>query len=175
GRLERGHLAPRRVYAGHHVLDSAVLAGRVHGLKYQQYCPSILRVESRLKLGEHLDAGLQSLLGTRLVLIIHVARVARVVILEAKFLAVRDAVRPRELACSFKSLVVLHLSSSSFNSDAALRTPCAFAGARCGRPIPRPDRGGPESQSGLQQARPTAHHRATGLGSRPRQARADPE
>src|SRR5262249_20570324 len=42
--LERRDLASRRVDAGHHVLDGAVLARRVHGLKDQEYRPSILRI-----------------------------------------------------------------------------------------------------------------------------------
>ena len=36
-RLERMHLAALRIDAGHHVLDDAVLAGRVHPLEHQEH------------------------------------------------------------------------------------------------------------------------------------------
>ena len=35
--LEAEYLAALRIDAGHHVLDGAVLSGRVHGLKDQQH------------------------------------------------------------------------------------------------------------------------------------------
>ncbi len=36
GMLEAENLAALRVDPGHHVLDGAVLSGRIHGLEYQQ-------------------------------------------------------------------------------------------------------------------------------------------
>ena len=44
GRFERGDLAALRVDAGEDVLDDAVLAGRVHGLEYQQHAPFVVGV-----------------------------------------------------------------------------------------------------------------------------------
>ena len=55
-RLEGMHLAALRIDAGHHVLDRAVLAGRVHRLEHGEHRPAVLRVELLLQRGEPLDA-----------------------------------------------------------------------------------------------------------------------
>ena len=52
GRLEGEDLATLRIHAGHHVLDGAVLAGGVHGLKNQEQRPLVLRVETALQFAE---------------------------------------------------------------------------------------------------------------------------
>ena len=51
-RLEAVHLASLRIDPGHHVLDDAVLAGRVHTLQHDQHCPTILRVKPLLQIRE---------------------------------------------------------------------------------------------------------------------------
>ena len=66
-RLERMHLAALRIDAGHHVLDDAVLAGRIHRLEHDQHRPAVLRVEPLLQIGEALDVRLEHLLGLVLV------------------------------------------------------------------------------------------------------------
>ena len=48
-RLERVHLAALRIDARHHVLDRAVLAGRVHRLEHREHRPAVLRVELLLQ------------------------------------------------------------------------------------------------------------------------------
>src|SRR5215472_13202185 len=60
--LEGMHLATLRIYARHHVLDSAVLTGCVHGLKNEQKRPCILGVELVLQFGGSSDLLQQSLL-----------------------------------------------------------------------------------------------------------------
>ena len=50
GVLETEHLAALRIDARHHVLDGAVLAGCVHGLKDQQQCVAIGSVLQLLRL-----------------------------------------------------------------------------------------------------------------------------
>ena len=50
GRLEGRNLSALRVDAGHDVLDGAIFAGGVHGLKDQQHTPFVLRVEFVLQL-----------------------------------------------------------------------------------------------------------------------------
>ena len=47
GLLEAEDLATLRIYARHHVLDCAVLASRIHGLKNHQDRPVIRRIESK--------------------------------------------------------------------------------------------------------------------------------
>ena len=62
-RLERVNLTAERVDARHHVLDGAVLAGRVHGLEDQQDRPAVLGIEPLLQVGQPLDAVRQQLVG----------------------------------------------------------------------------------------------------------------
>ena len=47
---------------GHHVFDGAVLAGRIHSLKNEQYRPAILRIKNVLQLCERLNPGRQHFL-----------------------------------------------------------------------------------------------------------------
>src|SRR4030095_3466998 len=68
GPLKGKDLASLRVDPGHDMLDGAILAGSVHRLEDEQYCPLVLRVEHVLQIGQRLDAGSQRLLGARLVL-----------------------------------------------------------------------------------------------------------
>ena len=49
-RLERVHLTALRIHSRHDVLDGAVFAGRVHGLKDQQHRPTVLGVEFVLQI-----------------------------------------------------------------------------------------------------------------------------
>ena len=85
------HLAALRIDARHDVLDRAVLAGRVHGLKDQQHRPAVLRVEPLLQLGQALDPLRQQVLG--LVLFdIEVIGVAGIPVLEAEVVRIAHAI-----------------------------------------------------------------------------------
>ena len=53
-RLEAGHLHTLRIYARHHVLDRAVLAGSVHRLQHAQHGPFILCIQLLLQRGQTL-------------------------------------------------------------------------------------------------------------------------
>ena len=53
--LEAEHLTSLRVDPGHDVLDDAVLAGGIHGLKDQQQRVAVVRVEQVLPVGQLLD------------------------------------------------------------------------------------------------------------------------
>src|SRR5262245_18559402 len=83
-RLERINLAALRIEAGHDMLDGAVFSGGVHRLKYQQYCPTVLRIEHVLKLGHEIDTHGERVLGARLVLRRKLQRVAGIDVLETK-------------------------------------------------------------------------------------------
>src|SRR3979411_851939 len=63
GLFETGYLARLWVYSGHHMLDQAVFARRIHGLDDQQYGPLVLRVESFLQISHHGHALLQEFVG----------------------------------------------------------------------------------------------------------------
>ena len=92
--LERIDLAALRIDARHHVLDRAVLAGRVHGLKDHQQRPGIVGIEQLLGLGQRRHVLRQDLLGQLLALRLGnfvVAVPGRVVILQAELFARRDA------------------------------------------------------------------------------------
>jgi len=88
GRLKRRDVASLRVDAGHYVLDGAVLAGCIHGLKNDQQRPAVLGIELFLELGEQVATMLQNLPG--FFLVFHPAGVGRVVVLEPKASAFAD-------------------------------------------------------------------------------------
>ncbi len=116
GDLKEKTWHPLRVDPRHDVLDGAVLARRVHGLKDQEHAPLVLRVELLLQLSQDADPFLEPLLGFFLVL--EPARFAWVDVLQPEPLAVRDPVGPREIACP------AHGSSSWFRIEAlATRVP----------------------------------------------------
>src|SRR5262249_10280312 len=71
-------------------LDRAVLAGGVHRLKHEQQRPTVLGVEHLLLLREPLGASGEELGGLALAQV-EATRVSRVVVLQAKTLALRDA------------------------------------------------------------------------------------
>ena len=89
-RLEGMHLAALRVDARHHVLDRAVLAGRVHRLEDGEHRQTVLRVELLLQRGQPLDPVGEQRLGVRL-LDVEPAGVGRIEIREAEFLRLVDA------------------------------------------------------------------------------------
>ena len=66
-RLERMNLHALRIDAAHDVLDDAVLAGGIHGLKHQQHRPFVVGVEFFLQFREPLDALAEQRLGVLLV------------------------------------------------------------------------------------------------------------
>ena len=62
GMLEAEYLAALRIDPGHHVLDGAVLSGRIHGLKDQQDGMAVGRVEKLLLRAQLRDVVSQKLL-----------------------------------------------------------------------------------------------------------------
>jgi hypothetical protein len=109
-RFEGKHLAPAWVHTRHHVLDRAVLAGRVHGLEHEQHRPPVLGIQLVLKLAQPLDARGQQLGGRLLGL--EAARVVRVDMLELELLAVRDPKRLDELVDAAARWQARHAHSS---------------------------------------------------------------
>src|SRR5262249_54396951 len=92
GLFEREDLAALWIYSRHDVLDGAILAGRVHRLKYEQQRPAVLGVEHVLLLCEPFAAALQEV--DRLAFVqLQATRVARIEILQSKALAFGDAER----------------------------------------------------------------------------------
>src|SRR4029434_5507527 len=89
--LERHYLAALRVDAGHHMLDGAILARRVHSLEDEEHGPAVLRVEPVLQCGERLYPGPQALLGPGLVFRLQPCGILGVEVLETKGLALSDA------------------------------------------------------------------------------------
>ena len=53
--FETENLAALRIDTGHHVLDGAVFAGSVHGLKNQQHRIAVVRIEQTLQRAQFLD------------------------------------------------------------------------------------------------------------------------
>src|SRR5215472_4316761 len=64
-RFEGKHLATLRVDARHDMLNGAIFAGGVHGLKNQQHRPSVLRVKHVLQFRKRTDTELQPFLSPR--------------------------------------------------------------------------------------------------------------
>src|SRR5262249_38158046 len=64
-RLKGKNLTALRVDAGHDMLDRAVLPGRIHRLKDQQYRPTILSIKPILQLGEQRDPRRERFLRSR--------------------------------------------------------------------------------------------------------------
>ena len=85
------NLASLRIHAGHDVLDHAVFAGSIHGLKNQQNRPFVLGVKDVLQIGQCLDAGRQRLLRAWLVLGRKAQCVAGIKIPEFEVLSIRDS------------------------------------------------------------------------------------
>src|SRR5579859_4173674 len=84
--LETGDLASLGIHAGHDVLDQAVFAGGVHGLKDQQDRPLVLCVKLFLELLQHDNTLLQELIG--LVLGMNATDVGGIIIFQPKRVAV---------------------------------------------------------------------------------------
>ncbi len=70
------------------MLDRAVLARCIHGLEDQQHSPIVLGVKHVLKLGEHVDADGQGVLGLRLIFGGQVEGVAGIDVLQTEFISV---------------------------------------------------------------------------------------
>ena len=94
--LEGIHLAALRIYPRHHVLDDAIFAGRVHGLKNEQHAPTVLGVELVLQIGHRSDAVGQKLL--RVFLGMYFPSVFRIEILQTELASVLDPIRLDQLA-----------------------------------------------------------------------------
>ena len=92
GLLERGHLAPLRIDAGHDVLDRAVFASRVHRLEDQQQGPAVLGVKHVLLFRQPRNAALEEFRGVALVQL-QAAGVPRIEVLEAEAFAFGDTER----------------------------------------------------------------------------------
>jgi hypothetical protein len=61
--LKAEDLATLGVDAGHHVLDGAIFASRVHGLEHHEHCVAIVRPQTFLRLRKALEVLLQDVLG----------------------------------------------------------------------------------------------------------------
>src|ERR1700690_2613931 len=116
-RFERMHLAALRIYARHHMLNGAILAGCVHGLKDEQHAPAVLGVELVLQLGQRRDARSQKLLG--LLFGVYFPGAARIKILQPELRSILDPVRLRKFACpTHASLHLRSRTSQSARKDA---------------------------------------------------------
>src|SRR2546429_2432939 len=100
--FERVNVAALRVDAGHDVLDGAVFAGGVHGLKDEQKSPTILRVKHFLEVAEAGDAVFEQAL--RGALVLDAVGVGGLEILEAKLFTLGDAVRFDDVRGFFQQL-----------------------------------------------------------------------
>src|SRR5262249_16839425 len=80
----------------HHMLDGAIFAGSIHGLKNQEHGPTVLGVEHVLELGHFGDSLPEQLLSVLLGM--NVAGRCRIEILEAKIFTVVNAVWIGKLA-----------------------------------------------------------------------------
>src|SRR6516162_4720322 len=107
-RLEGKDLAALGVDAGHDVLDGAILAGCVHGLKNQQHSPFVLRVQLVLQLREGLDTKSQRLFRAGFGLGLQSQGVIWVHILQPKLCAVSNAKRLCKLVSSLQQLFHVH-------------------------------------------------------------------
>ena len=114
GRLERVNVTTLWVDAGHNVLDHAILAGGIHGLKDDQDGPAILGVEFLLQVVEDAFAGFEYLLSVLLAL--DASGAGGVPILQAKFLSLSDAERFRKVRGQFDEFVMIHDSGSVVQS-----------------------------------------------------------
>ena len=92
GLLERGHLAPLRIDAGHDVFDRAVFASRVHRLEHKQQGPAVLGVKDVLLFRQPRNAALEEVRGVALVQL-QAAGVPRIEVLEAEAFAFGDTER----------------------------------------------------------------------------------
>ena len=106
--FEGKHLAALRIHARHDVLDGSILARRIHRLEDQKHRLAILRVKHVLQFRERLDTVLQRLFRARFVRGLQFGGVARIKILEPKFLPVGDAIRlGNGVAASMTSLIFI--------------------------------------------------------------------
>src|SRR5579859_2808016 len=85
------------IYAGHHVLDRAVLSRGIHGLKNQQQPPIALRIQLVLHLAQQHDSLFRYSLRFGLIPRFQIARVPRVMILQPKILRRLHHIRLDEL------------------------------------------------------------------------------
>src|SRR5262245_45090585 len=125
-RLERVDLTALRVDAGQDVLDRAVLARRIHGLKDEQHRPAVLGVEHVLQLGERLDARGERFLGARLVLGAESQRLAGIDAVEAEPGAIGDAEGLGERSRALDDLLDLHASPSLRGDTSDIQFPSSL-------------------------------------------------
>jgi len=90
--FETENLAALRIDARHHVLDGAVFASGVHGLKDEEDAPAILGVKHVLKLRQGVDADFQGLFGAGLVLGLEAVRILGIDVFEPEPGAIGDAI-----------------------------------------------------------------------------------
>jgi hypothetical protein len=91
------------------VFDRSVLTGRIHRLKDQQHSPVVLGIEFVLQLGQGRDTHGQRFLRSGLVGFLGKFKcVARINILETKFLAFGDPERLGEVVCCFDNFFCFH-------------------------------------------------------------------
>ncbi len=121
GRFEGKDLASLGIDSGHDVLDGAIFAGRIHGLKNQQQRPLVLGVEFFLQLGQLLGSLTQQLLRFLFEFMFEAGGIVGLVILEAKAGTVSDAVFPDEIG-------ILH---ASYDPSLKVSGPVQFQKCTC--------------------------------------------
>ena len=92
------------------MFDHAVFAGGVHSLQNEKQRPVILRIELLLQIGNKTSPMINNFLAVLLVL--HVACLARIVIFQAKFIALPDAVGFTKLRGFLDLFSVFHGAAS---------------------------------------------------------------
>ena len=105
-RLKRMDVAALWIHAGHHVLDGAVLARRVHPLKDQQQRPAILSVELLLHLARQGTVLFRQFL--RVLLGFHSLRFPGVEVFQMELATLRDAKRLGKPRRFFNQFSVVH-------------------------------------------------------------------
>src|SRR5262249_40040646 len=108
GRLEGKNLTALRVDTGHDVLDGAILAGGVHGLKNKEQAPFVLRIKHVLQFRKRVNADFHGLLDARLVLGLESQGFAGIKVLERKPFPVDNTELLRKFVSFIDELFCFH-------------------------------------------------------------------
>ena len=96
GLLKRINLTTLRIHSRHDMLDEAIFASRVHGLKNHQNRPTVLGIELVLERSHFIDAFIQQLL--RVLVRAKVSGIRWIEIFQPKFRAIINSIWLRKLA-----------------------------------------------------------------------------
>ena len=96
------------------MLDGAVLPRRVHGLKHQQQCPAVVRVQPILQFRHGLDPERQILFCTLFVALLEIADVRRIDVLQAERFSRIHLVSVAEAPRGLDDLVEFHVPTIAF-------------------------------------------------------------